>query len=160
MVKCTPMVCPPPNLRLVKIAYCSSVAWYEWWPADWVDFIDFEVNPGDTIQAVIVLQSPRSGIAELSNHNTGKGASEFLSSTYLLCGQDAEWIVEDYTSNGEQVPFADFGSVTFTGAATLANGLGEISPDQPDVLMYDILQYNEVLTSVVVDGSSVTVSYE
>ena len=68
--------------------------------------------------------------------------------------------MEDYTNYGELVPFANFGSVTFTSATAVASGLGEIGPDRPDVLTYDIYQNYELFTSVTVDGSSVTVTYE
>jgi hypothetical protein len=39
-----------------------------------------------------------------------------------LCEYNAEWIVEDYESGSSRVRFADFGTVTFTGASATTDG--------------------------------------
>jgi len=78
-----------------------------------------------------------------------------LDSTYALCQQNAEWIVEDFEGgNGNYVSFADFGTVTFTDA--VATGKGTYTPNGATV--YNILQ-DEVMTSVSTNGPSVTITY-
>ncbi len=69
---------------------------------------------------------------------------------------NAEWIVEDFEENGGLVPFANFGTVTFTGASATTNS-GTVGPSGADII--DIRQNNKVLTDVTVSGSSVTVKY-
>jgi hypothetical protein len=65
--------------------------------------------------------------------------------------------VEDFEENGGLVPFANFGTVTFTGAsATTASG-GTTGPSGS--VLIDIEQSSKVLTSVSSSGSSVTVTY-
>ena len=77
-----------------------------------------------------------------------------LKSKDALCGEDVEWIVEDF--GRPTVPFADFGQVVFTGAhATTAGGV--VGLDGATVL--DISQNNRVLTKSSINGSTVTVTY-
>ncbi|KAG0646147.1 Aspergillopepsin-2 [Hyphodiscus hymeniophilus] len=95
--------------------------WYEWYPAGWSDFT-FEVAGNDTIELVIEAPSASVGLASMSNQRTGGSVSSMLkapSNSSLLAGQNAEWIVEDFSSGG-LVPFADFGTVTFTGCTAEA----------------------------------------
>jgi hypothetical protein len=40
-----------------------------------------------------------------------------------LCFDTAEWVVEDFEVNDAQVPFADFGSVTWTDTDALVDGV-------------------------------------
>lgn len=131
-------------------------AWYEWYP-DWsYYFSDLEVSAGDVIRATVTSYSSTSGIATIENLTNGQSGSTELTSTYALCGQNAEWIVEDFEDgNGNLVPFADFGAVTFTDA--VATGTGYYTSDGASVI--DIEQNNQVLTSVSIDGSSLTVVY-
>ena len=90
--------------------------------------------------------------------SNGQSVSQYVTSTYPLCQQDAEWIVEDFDIGSEMVPFADFGTVTFTGAAAQRSGLPEEGPENAGIV--DIWQSGSgVLTDVSIDGSSVTVTY-
>ena len=73
-----------------------------------------------------------------------------------LCLQDAEWIVEDFEEGSSLVPFANFGTVTFTGASA-KTASGSVGPSGANTI--DIEQSNKVLTSVSTSSSSVTVSY-
>lgn len=96
-------------------------------------------------------------MATLENLSTGQSlSSDEINSTYALCGQNAEWIVEDFSNyDGTQVPLADFHNVTFTDA--VASGTGTYTPDGATIV--NIAQQNQVLTSVEIHGSSVTVNY-
>ncbi|GJE98820.1 peptidase A4 family-domain-containing protein [Phanerochaete sordida] len=129
-------------------------AWYEWFPDLSADYAGFDVRAGDSITASVIVHSPRSGTASIMNHRTGRSAAQRLTSEHLLCGEDAEWIVEDF--GRPSTPFADFGQVVFTGAqATTAGGV--VGPDGARVL--DILQKDRALTKSVINGSTVTVTY-
>ena len=137
-------------------AHGSQIAWYEWWPAYWTDFDGISFSPGDTVTASVIVDTPTSGVAVITNETKNQTVSQYITSTYPLCQQDAEWIVEDFDLGGEMVPFADFGTVTFTSATAQRSGLPEEGPQNAKI--YDIIQ-DEVLTSVSIDGSSVTVTY-
>lgn len=51
----------------------------------------------------------------------------FTSQSKALQELNAEWIVEDFESGGALVPFANFGTVTFTGATATTGSYPEIS---------------------------------
>jgi hypothetical protein len=83
-----------------------------------------------------------------------------------LCRTGAEWIVEDFSiihfGQKARVPFADFGSVTFTNASAADGNGTKFGP--ADARLEDIFtgkQSDEfLLTNVTVDGSSVYVIYD
>ena len=63
---------------------------------------------------------PSSGLGRTCPGYLGKKVSKTLSapsSSASLGGQNAEWIVEDFESNGSLVPLSNFGTVVFTNAA-------------------------------------------
>lgn len=97
------------------------------------------------------------GYAFFSNENTGQFIDAYFSGPNgaTLCGKDAEWIVEDFTQGSSLVPFANFGSVTFTG--TSAAGLVGLTSSGANV--YDIKQGSKVMTSTSIVDDSVLVSY-
>lgn len=91
--------------------------------------------------------------------NVSKGTSvthTFTGQTRALQELNAEWIVEDFSSGGSLVPFADFGTVTFTGASASGSS-GTVTPSGATLI--DIKQNGKVLTTSSVSGSSVTVEY-
>lgn len=92
-----------------------------------------------------------------------KNVSKGTSVTHTFSGQsaalqelNAEWIVEDFEENGSLVPFANFGTVTFTGASATGSS-GTVTP--AGATLIDIKQNGKVLTSSSVSGSTVTVEY-
>jgi hypothetical protein len=90
--------------------------WYEWYPSGWTDFT-FTVAGGDTIELVIEAPTLASGMCALRNQRTGQSVSTTVSApnaSEQLVGQNAEWIVEDFSSGGQLVPLAGFGSVVFS----------------------------------------------
>jgi len=91
----------------------------------------------------------------LENLTNGQTGFTQVSSTYPLCQQNAEWIVEDFDDgDGNMLPFANFGTVTFTDAVAI----GKETYTADGATVCDIEQ-DQVLTSVSIDGSSVTVTY-
>jgi hypothetical protein len=138
----------------------SPTAWYEWLPAASYDFTGITISGGDIVKLTVTSSSPTSGTAKIENLTNGQTVSESLTSDTPLCGQDAEWIVEDFTvgtsSGSSQVPFADFGTVAFTAAE--ATGTGTYTPSGATTI-FDIVQNNVLLTSTTTSGSSVTIKY-
>ncbi|KAH8690098.1 putative aspergillopepsin-2 precursor [Talaromyces proteolyticus] len=139
----------------------SYDAWYEWYPDYAYDFSGININSGDVIKVTVTSSSSSAGSCVIENLTSGQQVSQDLSapsSSSNLGGQNAEWIVEDFDSNGSQVPFANFGTVQFTGASAGVSDGSTVGTDGADVL--DIQQNNVVLTSSSVPSSSeVDVSY-
>ena len=100
--------------------------------------------------------STKAGTAVITNISKGKTVTKQITSTAALCEQDAEWIVEDFEENGGLVPFANFGTVTFSSASATTTS-GAVGPGSATVI--EIQQNNRVLTDVSVDDSSGTVKY-
>ncbi|KAK7036003.1 acid proteinase [Favolaschia claudopus] len=135
----------------------SFDAWYEYFPDFAHDFSGISIAAGNTIKLTVTASSATAGTAVIQNLSNGQTVSKSLTSSARLCQQNAEWIVEDFESGNALVPFANFGTVTFTGAsATTASG-GTVGPN--GAVLIDIEQNNKVLTSSSIGGSSVTVSY-
>jgi hypothetical protein len=128
----------------MKGVQVENPAWWEEFPesaADLFDAATMKVSPGDLIQAS-VSQSPDTSwttrVDDLTTKvsgvmHTGMGgqwgtvrdsdgaplSTPQDSSTFTYAGGGtAEWIVEDFGTSTGLVPFADFGTVTFTGLAT------------------------------------------
>lgn len=101
--------------------------------------------------------STTAGTATVKNNTKGTTVTHtFSGQTAALQELNAEWIVEDFSEGNSLVPFADFGTVTFTGAkATTASG--SVGPSGATII--DIEQSNKVLTTVSTTSSSVTVTY-
>ncbi|KAI0105818.1 peptidase A4 family-domain-containing protein [Daldinia grandis] len=130
----------------------SFDAWYEWYPDYAYDFSGIPIKAGDTLTFTVTASSTSAGTAVIENKTTGKQVTHsFSGETDRLCQTNAEWIVEDYSSGGSLVSFADFGTVQFTGASV--NGGTGVS----GATIIDIQQSSEVLTSCSTSGSSTVV---
>jgi len=131
-------------------------AWYEWYPANAFDF-NLSVSEGDTITVTVTASSSSAGVAKITNVSTGSSVSKsFSGESNKLCQTNAEWIVEDFEEGGSLVPFANFGTVTFTGASAGLIGGGSVGPSGASIL--DIEQ-SSILTSCSAGSSTVTCSY-
>ena len=97
----------------------------------------------------------------ITNESTGKSVSKSLtapSSSSHLGGQNAEWIVEDYESNGSLVPLDNFGTVVFTQAS--AGTAAGTTVGLTGATVIDLKQGSTVYTSVTIDSASqVTIKY-
>ncbi|KAH6652440.1 putative aspergillopepsin [Truncatella angustata] len=142
----------------VEGSQVSFDAWYEWYPDYAYTFSGITISAGDTITVTVTATSTTGGTAVVKNVSTGKSVTHtFTGQSQALQELNAEWIVEDFSSGGSLVPFADFGSVTFTNAyATTSSGTVGVSGAE----IIDIKQSNKVLTDVTIDSSSeVTITY-
>ncbi|EIW85918.1 hypothetical protein CONPUDRAFT_44784 [Coniophora puteana RWD-64-598 SS2] len=141
------------NINNGQVSYDS---WYEWFPAGAYDFSNFAIKAGDVVKLTVTATSKTAGSAVIENVTTGKKVSKALTSSHALCEQDAEWIVEDFEENGGLVPFANFGTVTFSDASA-STGSGTVTPAGASVS--DIEQSGKVLTHTTISGSKVTVKH-
>ncbi|KAJ3812654.1 acid protease [Lentinula lateritia] len=138
-------------------------AWYEWWPnfATDIDADDFPISAGDVITVNIEATSRSEGTVNLINESSGVGfAINLTSPTKLsfLGGQNAEWIVEDYTQNGGLVPLVNWGTVTFLNASASTSANKKLGVE--DAPVFEIEQFNDIFTSVIVNSdSSLSISY-
>jgi len=135
----------------------SLQPWHEWYPDYAYDF-SISINPGDSVQLTVNAYTTTTGLVTIDNLTTGQHVSQPVSSSYALCEQDAEWIVEDYEEGGSLVPICDFGKIQFTDAyATTANGT-RVYP--PTGTIVEIEQSGKVYTSVSAGSESVYISYQ
>lgn len=120
-------------------------------------FSGITISAGDTITVTVTATSTTGGTATVKNVSKGTTVTHtFSGQSNALQELNAEWIVEDFSSGGSLVPFADFGSVTFTGASASTSS-GSVGPSGATII--DIEQDGDVLTSVSTTSTSVTVTY-
>ncbi|KAJ7611782.1 peptidase G1 [Roridomyces roridus] len=136
----------------------SFDAWYEYFPAASTDFSGISISAGDTIKLTATVATTTSGTVTIENVSTGVTVSKSLTSSAKLCLENAEWIVEDFEEGNSLVPFANFGTVTFTNAVATTQSGTTVSPSSGAVLI-DIEQGSTVLTSVSTGTNTVTVAY-
>ncbi|KAI0467431.1 peptidase A4 family-domain-containing protein [Xylaria cf. heliscus] len=134
-------------------------AWYEYLPAALIGYSGFSVTAGNSVTVTVTKTSSSGGTTTISAN--GKSASHtFSGQSTKLQGASAEWIVEDFTSGNSLVPFANFGTVTFTGATAVINGATvQASADSPVNIELESSS-GSILTSTTVSGSTVTVVYK
>jgi len=134
----------------------SYDAWYEWLPDYAYDFSGISFSAGDIVTVSVYASSLTSGTATIENNSNGEKVSQSITSSSSLCGENAEWIVEDYQQDDSLVPLCDWGTVTFTDC-TATTAKSSLVASGADIL--DIEQNNKILTSASGGGSSVSVSY-
>ncbi|KAM0264332.1 hypothetical protein ACHAQJ_000822 [Trichoderma viride] len=134
-------------------------AWYEYLPASLVAYSGISVSAGSVVTVTATKTGTNSGVTTLTSG--GKTVSHtFSRENSPLPGTSAEWIVEDFTSGSSLVPFADFGSVTFTGASALVNG-ATVTPGSGSATTIDLEdESGNILTSTSISGGTVIVDYE
>lgn len=132
-------------------------AWYEWYPDYAYDFSGISISAGNVIKTTVTASSTKAGTAVIENVTTGKTVTKSITSSSALCLENAEWIVEDFEENGSLVPFANFGTIVYSGAVATTNTGATEGPSSGTIL--DIEQNGKVLTSVSTTSSSVTFKY-
>ncbi|RFU26842.1 hypothetical protein B7463_g9495, partial [Scytalidium lignicola] len=138
----------------------SYEAWYEYIPAASIAYNGIDVSAGDSITVTVTRTSNTGGTTRLVNNSNGQSATHTFSNQRqgTLCGNSAEWIVEDFESGGALVPFADFGTVTFTGATAVVGG-STVTAGGDSAMVIHLNQGNGDLTSTSISGTTLTVSY-
>ncbi|KAJ5490186.1 hypothetical protein LT330_007484 [Penicillium expansum] len=136
----------------------SYDSWYEWYPDYAYDFSGISISTGDVIKLTVTAKSKNSGSAVIENLTSGTSVTHKFSGVDDgdLCETNAEWIVEDFESGGSLVPFANFGTVTFSNAEAVS-GSSTVGPSGSTIM--DIKQSGKVLTESSASSGSVTVSY-
>lgn len=134
-------------------------AWYEYLPASLIEYSGISVTAGSVVTVTATKTGTNSGVTTLTSG--GKTVSHtFSRQNSPLPGTSAEWIVEDFTSGDSLVPFANFGSVTFTGSSAVING-ETVTPGSGDAVIIDLeTESGTIITSTTVSGGTVTVDYE
>lgn len=168
--------CPNGGLFQAGVNWCidntntsstSFSAWHEWYPAVSQQFWDdITISAGDSITVTIVATSTTGGTATLTNNSTGQVVSFTYTDEYpALCEVNAEWIVEDfsvdYTAPNELVPFADYGSVTFTDNSAVMDGI--ITSDMSQSYIINMISQSnssDVISASTVNGNDITVVYQ
>ncbi|KAF3765066.1 concanavalin A-like lectin/glucanase [Cryphonectria parasitica EP155] len=128
-------------------------AWACWLPD--VDTLDVSISAGDSIQMTVTAIGTNSGIAVIDNLSTGVSANysytDIENDYGDLCGQTAEWIVEDYAIDVEYdlIPFIDYGSVEFTGCSAVTE---DETVDMSGAAQVEILEMVSETTGAVVSN--------
>lgn len=123
-----------------------------------VDYSGISVTSGSVITVTATKTGTNSGVTTLKSGSSSVSHT-FSGESSSLPGTSAEWIVEDFLSGGSEVPFADFGTVTFTGATAIVSGSTVTAGSGNSVNIY-LEEDSNVLTSTTISGSTVTVTYE
>ncbi|KAJ4414838.1 hypothetical protein N0V82_007686 [Gnomoniopsis sp. IMI 355080] len=144
----------------------SYDAWYEWYPDYSYDFSNIAIRAGDSIRMTVLVSSTTNGAAHIENLTTGQSVSQAMTvgSSAALCETNAEWIIEDFLScdssgNCPQVPFANFGAVTFTQSLAIQAGTVVTPATGSGLEVLDLYQNSQVLTNCAVSGTTVSCTY-
>jgi hypothetical protein len=139
----------------------SYSAWYEWWPAEAQQtYDDISVTAGDQITVTIDATSTTGGTATLENLSNGQSSTfTWTGESPALCEVTAEWIVEDFTVGDSPVPFANYGSVTFTGNSAVVGGN---TVDLSNAYLANMVPSgsSSVVSLASVDGDDITCTYQ
>ena len=137
-----------------------ATAWYEWYPADSVYFDDVTFDHGDSVTVTVTATSLTSGTTTFTNNSKGKSVTFSANSTFPLCMQDAEWIVEDFTDELESAAMLpNFDLVHFKDASVIASDGSVLRPSDVNAWTIDIRKNGTVYTSSTLDNTSVTCKY-
>jgi hypothetical protein len=140
----------------------SFDTWYEWFPNYAINIPNFTISAGDIISIALTSSSDSEGSVVIENTSTGQSVTQSASapsSSSVLGGQNAEWIVEDFDSNGAQVAFANFGTVLFTNAVASTSSQS-VGTDGATIIDIEDSS-NNILTSVSLPSSSeVSIVYQ
>jgi hypothetical protein len=138
----------------------SYEAWYEYIPEASIAYDNINVSAGDVITVTVTASGTNGGTTTFENTSNGQTASHTFSGQTdgTLCGTNAEWIVEDFEEGSSLVPFADFGTVVFTGSSATVGG-NTVSPGSDNAQNIFINQGAGDLTSTTISGDTVTVNY-
>ncbi|KAL4961053.1 A4/G1 family peptidase [Aspergillus stella-maris] len=129
-------------------------AWFEWYPGYAEYYDEIYVTPGDVLVLSVNITSPdmNQGVCIVENQSTGVTVTNTVSapkSTATLVGSNAEWVVENFQSGGEPVPFVGFDEVHFTGCQAEAE---DVSVGLEKARIYELVLEEKVVAEVDMDG--------
>jgi len=130
----------------------ENIAWVEMLPGALIE-VSLPVNTNNVILVQVSLLSSLEGEIILENLSLNEAISGTLSGGSAVSGLSAEWILEDFESNGALVPFAGFPTNSFSGSA-VQNGV-TVAPAAATLI--ELIQ-SSVLCVGSVSGSTVTVA--
>ncbi|KAJ7767741.1 peptidase G1 [Mycena metata] len=136
----------------------TANTWTEVFPNPGAD-LSMAVNAGDTIKLTVTATSTTTATAVVENLSNGQSSIVSLTSPSVLCLANAEWIVEDFQESTFLIPFADFGSITFTDASATTQSGSTVGPSGAGSHLINMVQTGRQFTSASSDASSVTVNY-
>ncbi|KAJ6164089.1 aspergillopepsin [Penicillium chermesinum] len=132
----------------------SYGAWYEWFPQAMIgwDSSTLSINAGDQIRATVSATADNAGTATVENLSNGQ------TGTYTWNGdvQGDLCMAEESGFSGGPVPFANFGSVTFSDASATVNGAA-VGPDNADI--WDMDANGQELATAYISNGQVIVNY-
>ncbi|KAJ6569820.1 peptidase G1 [Mycena vulgaris] len=115
--------------------------------------------PRDTIKLTVTATSTTTGTAVVENLSNGQSSTVSLTTPSPLCLENAEWIVEDFQESTFLIPFADFGSITFTDASATTQSGSTAGPSGSGSHLINMVQSSLQFASASSVASSVTVDY-
>lgn len=137
----------------------SFDAWFEWIPDYSHSFSGFDLSVGDQVKITVTASSKTAGVATLENLTSGQTVHHtFTSPPSTLCETNAEWIVEDFEQGGSLVPFANFGSITFTDASAQGSA-GTVTPQGGTIIDLRDPDTQQVLSTCSTSGAELTCKY-
>jgi Peptidase A4 family len=143
-----------------KVTSQNAFAWHEWYPALWVVFSNFEVNPGDTIACLVCAVSNTQGSVVMTNRATGKYTSIGIpapNSTTKLQGSCAEWIMEDPSmASGPEFPMPDYGVCFFYDCLA---GTKTAERNVSNATLINLVEGSTTLSTAVAESPSVLMTY-
>ncbi|CEJ92809.1 hypothetical protein VHEMI08439 [[Torrubiella] hemipterigena] len=128
-------------------------AFYEWIPDNASFWDNFGISVGDQVRFTVDATSTATGTALVENLTTGQSVNyQWSNPPSTLCEANAEWIVEDFSEGGSLVPFANYGSITFSNAVATTSS-GSVTPAGAKI--YDI----QGKSTCSISGDDVTCNY-
>lgn len=136
----------------------SYTAWFEWTPEPSQRINNFPVRVGDRIKITVDVSGPRDGVTVLENLRTGnKARHQITNPRSSLCRASADWIVEDFSKQGHEVPFANFHEINFTDASAEGSG-GRVTP-RGGTLVEILGKDHQTLAKCSIEGDDVACKY-
>ena len=145
---------------VVQNGSTEYLAWIETLP-DVSQQVPLDISPGDSITATLTQVSTSQNLWNISIKNNTQGTSYTTRVTYNSSLSSAEWIEEMPLSDRGFIPLDEFGSITFTNASTVENGVQEsIADSGADMItmLNDNRQVSATVSALTNNGTAFTVT--
>ncbi|WP_428329472.1 G1 family glutamic endopeptidase [Mucilaginibacter sp.] len=132
----------------------SCYAWTEWYPLSWVGIANFPINFGDTVYALLCINSPTQAGFNMVNETTGTHAGFTFNAPAgtTLIGNTAEWIVERPGIGGSTSNLAKFGEVYFDTA--VASTKAGVSKDAGTGILLNMVEGSTTVSTALVENAT------